>query len=60
MRLLIGKIIRNSPYSKFLICKGTIDKVVGVVTAKDFFEHYSLDIKLKDIIKAPIFIPEKK
>lgn len=54
----IREIIRNSPYSKFLICKGTIDKVVGVITAKDFFEHYSPDMKLKDIIKAPIFIPE--
>ncbi len=50
--------IRNSSYSKFPVCSEDLDKVIGVVTAKDFFEHYRPNMQLKQIIKAPIFIPE--
>ncbi len=50
--------IKNSPYSKFPVCNENIDKVIGVITAKDFFEHYKAGLKLKDIIEEPIFIPE--
>lgn len=50
--------VKNSSYSKFPVCKNNVDNVVGVVTAKDFFEHLTSGKAFKDILKEPIFISE--
>lgn len=50
--------VRNSSYSKFPVCKGSIDEVVGVVTAKDFFEHADSETHFMTALKKPIYIPE--
>jgi putative hemolysin len=49
--------IKESVHSKFIVCSDTIDKVLGILTIKDFLEHHrSEDFKLNQIIKPPIFI----
>jgi len=50
--------VKKSIFSKFPVYMNTIDEIVGVVTAKDFFEHVKSKEDFKKIIKKPILIPE--
>lgn len=50
--------IKNSPYSKFPVCKKNVDNIVGLLTAKDFFEYADQGTDLAKVLKDPIFIPE--
>lgn len=54
--------IINEGYSRMPVYDDTIDKIVGIVHAKDVLpllvRHH--DIVLKDIIRKPYFIPETK
>ena len=52
--------IVNSPFSRFPVCKGTIDEIVGVVYAKDILRQSSRCeiLNLNDIMTPPFFIPE--
>ena len=57
----IEKDIRASNRSKFLVCNGEIDKVLGVISVKDFFENKdNPNFQFQDILKEPIYIPENK
>lgn len=48
--------LRESVHSKFIVGDGTIDRIKGVMTIKDFLENYSrASFKLDDIIHEPIF-----
>jgi CBS domain containing-hemolysin-like protein len=54
--------IINEGYSRMPVYDDTIDKIVGIVHAKDVLPllvHHQ-DIVLKDIIRKPYFIPETK
>lgn len=57
----IEKEIRASNRSKFIVCNGEIDKVLGIISVKDFFEHRDKPhFQLQDLLKEPIYIPENK
>ncbi len=48
--------VKESVHSKFIVGDGSIDKVLGVVTIKDFLENYKQEnFDLRQIIQAPIF-----
>ena len=49
--------IRVSAHSKFPVCDGDFNNIVGVLSTKDFYENLILQNKtLKEAIKEPIFI----
>jgi len=49
--------LKESVHSKFVVSDGSIDRIKGVMTIKDFLEGYSHDnFVLDDIIQKPIFI----
>ncbi len=49
--------IKESGHSKFIISDGELDRIKGVIKAKDFFENYHRkDFKINDIIDEPVFI----
>lgn len=58
------KIIRNkiikSPYAYYPVCRGNLDKVLGVVRAEDILRSFIVDekIDLKKLLIKPLFIPE--
>lgn len=57
----IEKEIRQSFRSKFLVSDGEIDKVIGVIHARDFYMHHDEPgFTLNSILKEPIYIPESK
>lgn len=48
--------LRESVHSKFIVGDGSIDKVKGVITIKDFLENHNREkFKLDDIINEPVF-----
>ncbi|PIZ76665.1 HlyC/CorC family transporter [Candidatus Peregrinibacteria bacterium CG_4_10_14_0_2_um_filter_38_24] len=55
----IEKKIKDSPYSKFPVCDGDLDKIKGIITSEDFFERRNQKrFSLKRILSEPIFVPE--
>ena len=55
----IRKKIAESAYSRFPVCEDSLDHILGVVKAKDVLLADLKDGKqLKDIVRAPLFIPE--
>ncbi|MDX2146016.1 MAG: hemolysin family protein [Planctomycetota bacterium] len=57
VRVLVG----TSPYSHFPVCRGSLDKVVGVVHIKDLISYSLLsgaDFKVAAVAHKPLFIPE--
>jgi len=49
--------LKESVHSKFIVGEGSIDNVLGVITIKDFLEHFNKkDFELKQIIQPPIFL----
>ena len=54
------KTVVNSPFSRFPVCNGSIDEVVGIVYAKDILKQSSQCMKLDivNIMTPPFFIPE--
>jgi putative hemolysin len=51
--------IKESAHSKFLVCDGSIDKIRGVITAKEFFEKKSSDgFMIESIFHEPMYVPE--
>ncbi|MBI2269924.1 MAG: HlyC/CorC family transporter [Bacteroidetes bacterium] len=55
----IFKQLEESVHSKFVVGDGSIEKVKGVITIKDFFENYNAEnFKLDDVISIPVYIAE--
>ncbi len=54
------KIIHETRHSVYPVCDDTVDNVVGVMKAKDFFRFCDLphDELVKNAVHAPYFIPE--
>jgi putative hemolysin len=49
--------IKESVHSKFIVGDGSIDKVLGVMTIKDFLQNFKrTSFSLNEIINTPIFI----
>jgi len=56
----IKRVISQSSYSYFPVCKKDMDKVIGIVRTKELLAHYFLkeEVDLKDLMHKPIFVPE--
>lgn len=57
VRVLVG----TSPHSHFPVCRGTLDKLVGVVHIKDLIAYGLLagtDFKVTAVAQKPLFVPE--
>jgi putative hemolysin len=52
----------SSHYSRFPVCKGNLDNVVGIVKAKELLAYSSGDddSNWKKLIRRPLFIPESR
>lgn len=51
--------VRGSLRSKFPVCKGDLDEIQGILTARDLFEGADEpDFKLDDVVVPPIIVPE--
>ncbi|MEY3418099.1 MAG: hypothetical protein RL060_2211, partial [Bacteroidota bacterium] len=51
--------LRDSSHSKFIVSDGSLDKIKGVLTVKDFWENYKDDhFSLANIIVEPIYITQ--
>lgn len=57
----LEKEITESHHSQFLVCNGEIDKIVGIVSVKDFFKNKNKPkFQFQDLLTEPIYIPENK
>lgn len=53
------KIIRESGYTKFLVCEDTIENILGVIKLRDYIDHYNKpNFSLRSILTQPVFVPE--
>lgn len=53
------RIIRESGYTKFLLCDDSIENILGVVKLRDYIDKKNKKgFNLKDILTQPLFIPE--
>lgn len=51
--------LKESSHSKFIVSDGSLDKIKGVLTVKDFWENYKHDhFAIEDIITEPIYITQ--
>jgi putative hemolysin len=52
--------ILASPYSRFPVARGSLDDVVGILSAKDVLEMHITkpEYDLLDLIQKPLFVPE--
>lgn len=52
--------IAESHYSRFPVCRGAIDQVLGIVKAKDYLagKLSNPESRLEDYIRQPLFVPE--
>ncbi|MFD2246278.1 hemolysin family protein [Pontibacter ruber] len=55
----IHQLIVKSSHSKFPVCQGNMDNVIGILAVKDYLEHLNRpDEPLTRIIKPPLFVSE--
>lgn len=58
----IRQVISNDTHSKFLVCDGSIDSVVGYVCSKDILKRVlnqqPIDLSDKSLVKTPLTIPD--
>jgi putative hemolysin len=57
---VIRRMITESYFSRFPVCRGGIDDAIGIVKAKDYLAGKLLnpDAPLKDFVRQPLFAPE--
>lgn len=55
----IREIISKKNFDYYPICKGSIDRIVGVINTEEVLAHYLTDgiIKLSEYLHKPLFIP---
>lgn len=54
----IRRRMSESHYSRFPICEGAVDNVIGVVKAKDYLVAASETVSLRSVLEQPLFVPE--
>ncbi len=57
----VRTIVAASPHSHFLVCAGSLDKVVGVVHVKDLIKFGMIsgeDVPVRELAQKPLFVPE--
>jgi CBS domain containing-hemolysin-like protein len=59
----VAKLVVDAGHSRLPVYEGTIDKIVGVVYAKDLLKYWvnkGREVKLVDVMRPPLFVPETK
>ena len=54
----IRRLMSKSLYSRFPVCEGAVDNVIGVVKAKDYLVLPDETASLQSVLKQPLFVPE--
>lgn len=56
----LRKTISESAHSYFPVCRGNIDKVLGMVRTEDILIHFLVEekIEIKSFLHKPLFVPE--
>lgn len=49
---------RSSAHSRLPVCDGDIDKVIGIVSAKDLWADVRSESDVRDILQPPLFVPD--
>lgn len=57
-RAEIRRKMAESHYSRFPVCNGAIDNVIGVIKAKDYLALPEETASLQLVLKQPLFVPE--
>ena len=57
-------VVRRHPYSRFPVCDGSLDRVLGIVTVRDIWvaEHDAspgVPVDVRTLIRQPVFVPER-
>ncbi len=53
------RIIRQSGYTKFLLCDGTLENIIGVIKLRDYIDNINKPgFDLREIATPPLYIPE--
>lgn len=53
------KTIRESGYTKFLVCDGSIENILGVLKLRDYIDNCHNDnFDIRQIITPPLYVPE--
>ncbi len=52
--------LKSAPHSRFVVCDGAVDNVVGVVQAKDILDRLldGGDLSIGDALRQPIVVPD--
>jgi len=56
----VAAALKAAPHSRFVVCDGSIDNVVGVVQAKDLLDRIldGKDLSIGDALRQPIVVPD--
>ena len=55
----VHELILHSPHSKFPVCRGSIDHIQGILTAKDFLAFKNNPgFEISQVLKEPLFLSE--
>lgn len=56
----LRKHLDTSPHTRFPVCDGELDEVLGLITTKDILNQMiaGTPLDLKSIVKPPLFVPE--
>ena len=56
----LQKHLASSSHTRFPICNGNLNEIIGIITSKDILNQLLLNNKLdlKEVIKPPLFVPE--
>jgi putative hemolysin len=56
----IAAALKAAPHSRFVVCEGAVDNVVGVVRAKDILDRLlgGGDVSLADALRQPFVVPD--
>jgi putative hemolysin len=56
----ISVTVRETPYSRFVVCEGSVDNVVGVVQAKDLLDRIlsGEPLSVEAVLRQPIVVPD--
>jgi putative hemolysin len=56
----VAAALKSAPHSRFVVCEGSVDNVVGVVRAKDILDRIldGGDVSLAAALRQPIVVPD--
>ena len=56
----IAQTLKSMPYSRFVVCDGSIDNVVGIVQAKDILDRIldGKELSIADALRQPTVMPD--